>query len=236
MFKRFMRSSAVQKFLGFILALYMGFVKITTRWTHERAELADPVFESGKGFIGLVWHSRFLMLNSLWKKDKQFPHVLISLSRDGALVAHTAHFIGAKTIRGSARKAGSTKDKGGSAAMKKMIAAIEENDCVVMTPDGPRGPRQRMRTGPIRLARASNAPIITCAMSTRFRKQFNSWDRFVLPLPFGRGVIIWGTPVLVPADTSDMDLEKYRMQVETEMNELLAKADEAMGHIAVEPA
>lgn len=236
MFKRFMRSAAVQKSLGLILAAYMVLVKSTTRWTHERFELAEPVFEGRKGFVGLVWHSRFLMLNTLWFKDKQSPHILISLSRDGELVAHTAHFIGAKTIRGSSRKAGSEKDKGGSAAMVKMIEAIDKNDCVVMTPDGPRGPRQRLGTGPFRLARSSSAPIMHCSMSTRFRIQFKSWDRFVLPLPFGRGVIIWGTPVYVAGDATDQELQDYKDQIETEMNTNLAEADRRMGHDIVEPA
>ena len=122
MFKRFMRSAAVQKSIGFMLAAYMVLVKYTTRWTIERADVAAPVINNGKGLIALTWHSRFLMLNSAWRKDWQKPHVLISLSRDGALVSYTTEFLGLKTIRGSSRKIGSDKSKGGTNSRRMLIA------------------------------------------------------------------------------------------------------------------
>ena len=133
-----MRSRIVQMMLGWCLAAYMVMVKYTTRWTVERQDVAAPVIANGKGVIALTWHSRFLMLNSAWKKSWQSPHVLISRSRDGALVSYTTKFLGLKTIRGSSKKARSQKDKGGLAAMRHMNDALSSGACVVMTPDGPR--------------------------------------------------------------------------------------------------
>lgn len=235
MFKRFMRSKAVQALLGFLLAAYMVLVKYTTRWTVERKEDVQPLIDGGKGLIGLTWHSRFLMLNAAWKRGWQDPYILISLSRDGALVAYTTRFLGLKTIRGSARKARSGKAKGGSAALRGMIGAIENGGAVVITPDGPRGPRQRLGTGPLGLARLSGAPVVSLTFAVRNRIQFKSWDRFVLPLPFGRGIIIWGTPLTVPANASDEELETYKTQIEDEMNAFLKDADIRLGREPVEP-
>ncbi len=235
MFKRFMRSKAVQSLLGFLLAAYMVLVKYTTRWTIERADIAAPVIDSGKGLIALTWHSRFLMLNAAWKKNWQKPHVLISLSRDGALVAYTTRFLGLRTVRGSTRKAGSQKAKGGSGALREMMAALENNACIVITPDGPRGPRQRLGDGPLGLSRLTGTPILPCTFAVRNRIQFKSWDRFVLPLPFGRGMIIWGTPLTVPADASDEELDNYKKQIEDEMNAFLKDADLRLGREPVEP-
>ena len=234
-FKRFMRSRFVQGMLGFTLAAYMVLVKYTTRWTIEGQDKVQPIIDGGKGAIGLTWHSRFLMLNAAWKKSYQKPHILISLSRDGALVAYTAEFLGLNTIRGSARKAGSQKSKGGSKALRDMITALDNNGAIVITPDGPRGPRQRMGMGPLGLARISGAPIISLTFSVKNRIQFKSWDRFVLPLPFGKGVIIWGTPVFVTSDTDDKALERIRAQIEDEMNMLLTRADQTLGHEPVLP-
>lgn len=214
----------------------MVLVKVTTRWTVERADVAGPVIGNGKGLIALTWHSRFLMLNSAWKKQWQSPHVLISLSRDGALVSYTAKFLGLKTIRGSARKAGGSKAKGGSAAMRGMITALDKGGCVVITPDGPRGPRQRLGDGPLKMAKLSGHPILPCTFSVRNRIAFKSWDRFIFPLPFGRGRIIWGTPVFIASDASERDLKKYREQIEAEMNIFLSDADRAVGHVPIEPA
>lgn len=230
MFKQFMRSKAVQITLGWCLAAYMVLIKYTTRWSVEREDVAGPVIGNGQGLIALTWHSRFLMLNSAWKKPWQPPHVLISLSRDGALVSYTTRFLGLKTIRGSAKKAGSDKSKGGSAATRAMCEALDIGACVVITPDGPRGPRQRLGDGPLRLARLSGAPLLPCSFSVKNRIMFNSWDRFILPLPFGKGRIKWGTPIFIASDASDEDLETARQQIEDEMNLFLEDIDTALGH------
>lgn len=230
-----MRSNAVQATLGFILAAYMVLVKYTTRWTIERADQAAPIIGNGEGVIALTWHSRFLMLNSAWKKHWQPPHVLISLSRDGGLVNYTTKFLGLSVIRGSSRKIGSGKAKGGSRALLDMKTALDSGACVVITPDGPRGPRQRLGDGPLRLSKMSGRPILPCIFSVKNRKMFNSWDRFILPLPFGRGRIVWGTPVSVMPDASDDDIETLRQRIEAEMNDLLKGADMALGHRPIEP-
>jgi lysophospholipid acyltransferase (LPLAT)-like uncharacterized protein len=230
-----MRSKAVQASLGWLLAAYMVIIKHTTRWTVERDDIAANVIGNVKGIIALTWHSRFLMLNSAWKKSFQPPHVLISRSHDGALVAYTARFLGLKTIRGSSRKVGSNTSKGGSSALRGRKAALDGGACIVITPDGPRGPRQRLGQGPLRLAKMTGHPILPCTFSVKNRVAFKSWDRFILPLPFGRGRIVWGTPVTIPEDATDHDIEKIRQDIETEMNILLRKADQALGHAAIEP-
>jgi len=235
-----MRSNAVQITLGWFVAAYMTFVKYTTRWDVERADQVQPIIDGGKGVIALVWHSRFMMLTSAWKKQYQLPHVLISRSRDGNIVAHTSHRLGLKTIRGSAKKAAkgnlAAKAKGGAKASMDIVTALENQGCIVVTPDGPRGPRQRLGDGPIRLARLTGAPLMPCTFAVRNRKQLKSWDRLIIPLPFGKGKIIWGTPVSVPADADERKIEHIRERIESEMNIFLADADRAMGHSPIEPA
>ena len=239
MFKRFMRSNAVQIALGWLVAAYMTLVKYTTRWDIERADQVQEIIEGKKGVIALVWHSRFMMLTSAWKKKYQLPYVLISRSRDGAVVAHASHFLGLKTIRGSAKKAAkgnmAAKAKGGAKASLDIVTALEKDGCIVVTPDGPRGPRQRLGDGPIRLARLTGVPLMPCTFAVRNRKQFKSWDRLVMPLPFGKGKIIWGTPVTVAADADERTIEHIRERIESEMNIFLADADRSMGHNPVGP-
>ena len=236
MFKRALRSAPVQAILGGLVALWMTLVKYTTRWEVLHAERAAPIIEGGEGLIALTFHSRFLLLTSAWKRRYQHPHVLISRSRDGDVVAWTCRWLGLSTVRGSARNAAKAKAKGGGAAGREIVEAVEGGGCIVITPDGPRGPRQRVPLGPFRLARLTGAPVLPCTFAVSARRQFDSWDRFVLPLPFGRGRIAWGTPRHVAADASDAALETLRAQVEAEMNALLAEADGALGHAPVEPA
>ena len=173
------------------------------------------------------------------EKAYQLPYVLISRSRDGNIVAHASHRLGLKTIRGSAKKAAkgdmAAKAKGGAKASMNIVTALENNGCIVVTPDGPRGPRQRLGDGPIRLAKLTGVPLMPCTFAVRNRKQLNSWDKLVIPLPFGKGKIIWGTPVNVPADADERKIEHIRERIESEMNIYLADADRAMGHAPIEP-
>lgn len=234
MFKRLLRRPAVQSGLGWGVAQYMRLIKRTTRWDMRYADRVSHILGSGTGVIALTWHSRFLMLTAAWKADELDPYVMISRSRDGAVVAGTCKALGLKTIRGSAPKKG--KYKGGDKAAAAAMTALRSGGCVVITPDGPRGPRQRLGEGPLRLARATGAPLMPCTFAVARRKAFDSWDRFILPKLFGKGLILWGTPVDVAPDTDDADLETIRMSIETEMNALLSEADIELGHRAVEPA
>jgi hypothetical protein len=116
-----------------------------------------------------------------------------------------------------------------------MLTTIEQGDCVVMTPDGPRGPRMRMGAGPLRLAKLSGAPVIAYALSTSNKILFNSWDRFMLPLPFGKGRIVIGEPVYVAADASEEELEAKRLEFEEIMNTCSQAADTAVGNEPILP-
>jgi len=212
----------------------MRLIKATTRWEVRHDERVAGIIAEREGVIALTWHSRFLMLTAAWEPDFQMPYVMISRSRDGAVVAATCKALKLQTLRGSARKSGKTK--GGDAAAAGAVTALRSGGCVVITPDGPRGPRQRLGDGPLRLARATGAPLMPCTFSVARRKQFDSWDKFVLPKPFGKGLILWGTPVNVSADTADTELEAIRLSIETEMNALMSEADIELGHNPVEPA
>ncbi len=234
MFKRFMRSSLVQSLAAFLLAAYMVVVKYTTRWEVEGLEHIAPYAGNGEGLIVMTWHSRFLMLNAGWKKAYQKPHVLISRSRDGDIVAKTSHMLGINAVRGSARR-GNKGNKGGVAAFLAMQNAVDGGGCIVITPDGPKGPRQRLGSGPLTLAKITSAPLFSCIFSVRNRKQVNSWDKFIIPLPFGRGKIIWSPAVHIDKDISDADFEALRAKLEQAMNADLGRADSALGHALTLP-
>jgi len=236
LFKRFMNLKFVQMSLAFLVANYMRLVRRTTRWQFEGLELLKPIQESGTGFVAVVWHSRFMMTPAGWSKMVQKPHVLISKSRDGDLVTYVAQMLGVKVVRGSRRAKFKDKEKRGASALREMIDVINQGDCVVMTPDGPRGPRMHMGEGPLRLAKLSGAPVLAFAISKSSNKLFNSWDRFMLPLPFGRGKIIFAGPVRLAKDASNADIETARKKLEDMLNQASQKCDREMGCEIILPA
>lgn len=235
MFKRLFRSPPVQYLLAMVLAAYMRLVKHTTQWRVEGEEIVRPVWAGGEGVIGALWHSRVLMTIAGWPMDKepkkQFPAILISLSPDGAFISKATRMLGVGVIRGSTmnrRKTG--KGKGGITAFRKMVEHVQNGNCMAITPDGPRGPRQRVQLGAVQLAAKTGAPLLAFAWSTRRAKFFASWDRFCLPFPFGKGVIVWEGPVQVPAGADADELEAKRQELERLLNRATMRADQACGH------
>jgi len=162
--------------------------------------------------------------------------MLISMHRDGELIARAIGYFGHGTVRGSAAKPGSAKDKGGAAALRGMLKALKAHEYVGITPDGPRGPRMRATDGIVTVARVSGAPIIPCSYSARSRFVLGTWDRFVIPLPFTRGVIVWGEPITVARDANAAGVNAARLAVEARLNAVTNIADGVMGVEPVEPA
>jgi hypothetical protein len=220
------------------MGLYMLLVGVTTRWTRVNRAAVEPFWRADGGrVIGCIWHGRFALIHKMWAFGPDIPKakMLISQSREGGIVAHTSRTVGAEVIRGSAAKRG--QQKGGVEAMRAMARHIEGGGVIAMTPDGPRGPRMRARRGPIQLAKLAGAPMIGVAWSTSNRIVFDSWDRFILPLPFGRGALVWSDPIAPPAmDASEPEMEAVRLKLESELNRISAEADRIAGVEPIEPA
>ncbi|MGD9537521.1 MAG: lysophospholipid acyltransferase family protein [Alphaproteobacteria bacterium] len=226
--KRIGRSEALRRALCWLAAQYIRFVYVTTRWRIEGRAPVDALLAAGQPIIPAFWHSRLLMAPFGW--DRCLPtKVLVSTHRDGELIARTVRHLGIDSIRGSTTR-------GGVAALRAMLKALKSGAHVVVTPDGPRGPRMRVQPGAILAASLSGAPIVpaTCAVShCRF---LATWDRFVLALPFGRGIYLWGEPLSVPRDADEAAREAARRELERRLNALTERADRLMGHTPIEPA
>ncbi len=236
MFKRFMNLKFIQLGLACVLAGYMGLVRRTTRWSIEGQDVLTPLQASGTGFIACAWHSRFLLSTAGWSKMPQTPHVLISKSRDGNLVAYTSRFLRLGVIRGSRKFKPTGKEKRGAGALRDMLQTLKAGDCIFMTPDGPRGPRMHMGEGPLRLAKLSGAPVLAYGLSTSRKVLFKTWDKFMLPLPFGRGKIIFAGPLWVKEDANADDIEAARVLLETLLNDATQQCDRDAGNEPVLPA
>jgi lysophospholipid acyltransferase (LPLAT)-like uncharacterized protein len=177
-------------------------------------------------------------MHKLWRFGRGAPKakMLISQSREGGVVVHAAQTVGADVIRGSSAKKG--VQKGGLEAMRAMARHIETGGIIAMTPDGPRGPRMRAKRGTVQLAKLAGAPMLPLAWSTSSRIVFDkSWDKFILPLPFGRGALVWGNPIDPPSpDANAAEFEAVRVKLEAEMNRIALEADRIAGVPPIQPA
>jgi len=236
--KKLFRSFWVQSILSLFLAGYLWLVKHTTRWQVEGQDIVDPVWADKKGVVVALWHSRVLMTIAAWPMDKspqkQMPSFLISLSPDGAFITKATRLLGAQVIRGSAvNPKKPKKNKRGLVSFREMKIHIAAGGCMALTPDGPRGPRAKAHMGAISLAAQTGAPILCLGWSTTHAWFSKSWDRLCLPLPFGRGTIVWKGPIWVPQDADHAMMEARRLQMEVLISEATLQADQACGHEAI---
>ncbi len=239
MFKALLGNPIVQFLIGRAIGGYMLLVGATTRWTRVNQAAVERFWGGDGSLVACMWHGRFTLFHKLWAFGPGVPRakMLISQSREGGVVTHASRTVGAEVIRGSAAKPGRRR-KGGVEAMRAMARHIEDGGIIGVTPDGPRGPRMRAKRGPIQLAKLARAPLVAMTWSTSNRIVFNkSWDKFILPLPFGRGALIWSDPIAPPSlEASDGEVESVREKLEAEMNRIAAEADRIAGVAPILPA
>lgn len=188
----------------------------TIRFEEVNPEIPKSIWMSGNPAIGAFWHGRLLMMPFAYKGKRL--SFLVSPHRDGQIVGKALIRFGFIPILGSS-------DKQGSYALNEMVNAIENGSDIAIVPDGPKGPRYRVKFGVIELARRTGRPIVPVTFSSSKKKIFNSWDKFLLPFPFSKGVFIWGEPIYVDKDGNRSYLEEKRLLLEKRLNDLTEMAD-----------
>jgi hypothetical protein len=151
--------------------------------------------------------------------------IMISRSFDGDIIEATIKRFGnIIAVRGSSsKKAGD--EKGGQEALAEMKELARQGYDLSITPDGPLGPRYKVKRGIIDLAKATGLPIVPVGCNSSRYIEINSWDRTRLPLPFSRVIYKAGPPILVPADADEDLIEAKRSELEGVMIELADFAD-----------
>jgi lysophospholipid acyltransferase (LPLAT)-like uncharacterized protein len=232
LWKRIIHSAPVVRLAARTIELYVRFVYATSPWVTLGAEYPAQLRSEGKSYIIAFWHGRLLLMPPARTFDAPL-HVLISHHRDGELIARAMRPFGLEAIRGSTAKDG--RRKGGTAALRTILQALKHGGIVAISPDGPRGPRMRASTGIAAAARLAKVPVIPLGYGVARRKVMSSWDRFIVPFPFNRGVYIWGDPIDVYSDSSET-VEQAALRIETALNAVCAEADRYCGQTPIDPA
>ena len=173
----------------------------------EKATKAWP----NSGTIFVLWHEH--LIAGILALKRFHPLAVVSSSKDGDLIAHTMEKIGFSTTRGSSTR-------GGASALLGAVKALKGKRAIVLTVDGPKGPRNVSKPGALSLSKKANAPIIPITPIAKspfiFKK---SWDQCKLPLPFSKIIVRFGDIIQVPNLTKTTPLETYQ----NELDNLLLK-------------
>jgi lysophospholipid acyltransferase (LPLAT)-like uncharacterized protein len=220
MLRAFFKSLFVRRLLGRTLAGYLRFVKRTNRVALIPANAYDR-FDADLPVIITMWHGQHFM-QTFFRKDWHIGHVMISRHGDGEINAIAAESLGMRVVRGSgAQRADQVRKRGGIQALRQLIAILESGESVSMTADVPKISRVASE-GTILIAQRTGRPIYPVGVVCSFRKDFKSWDRASLGLPFGRTAMIRGEPIWVERDASPAMIEAYRQKLETELDRIYA--------------
>jgi lysophospholipid acyltransferase (LPLAT)-like uncharacterized protein len=186
----------------------------SNRLTISGLERIEDSVSQGHNIFAL-WHSRLFYLVYFYCHHVKSPKtsILISLSRDGDYGQALVRWFKQDAVRGSS-------SRGGARAAWALAARLAAGNNLALTPDGPRGPAFQVQDGIIRLAQVTGATIIPASYDASRKWTLKSWDRFILPKPFGRIHLAIGEPFRVPSEASASDVKTYCQRLQDSLTEL----------------
>ena len=202
---------------GWVLKLLVLAIGRSLRWRVE-----DPanllVNTPQQPVILAAWHNRLFLFPYLFRnywnsRQRHKIAVMVSASKDGEKLVRVLKHFDLICVRGSSSRRG-------NAALLEMTRLVQAGADAGITPDGPRGPKYQVADGVISLAQLTGVPIIPISYSLSRKIELNSWDGFMIPLPFGRATLRIGAPVTVSATADAVEREHKRLELETVLKSL----------------
>lgn len=202
----------------------VGLVRLLFKTCRVRAVPEDPGSNcygstGDRRYLYCIWHDQIMMTVFTGRPQKMAG--LVSAHQDGSYLAESMKLLGITPVRGSSKR-------GGSRAMRELLERVREYH-VAITPDGPRGPRHKIKTGIIFLASRSGRGIIPTAYGCRRAWYIRgNWTDMMIPWPFTVIYARGGPPFFVPPGIERDELEEYARRLEAEMERLEALVAKAI--------
>lgn len=210
---------AIKRFLYHYLFPYGGVFLVRVLSATYRVRIMGLENETNcrNRLVYASWHQRFFPGITFFSTRKPIA-IIISKSKDGEMAARAVDILGWRPVRGSS-------SKGGKEALEEVKALGREGYKVGHIVDGPQGPFGVVKPGLVRIAQHAQLPIVPTITSGQNCWVFNSWDRFMVPKPFSRVIIRFGSAIHVPEETDRDAFEIIRKTVEERLQELYADTD-----------
>jgi lysophospholipid acyltransferase (LPLAT)-like uncharacterized protein len=182
----------------------------------QRGEAHLALGGDESGVLLAFWHGR-MAIGMIPYRNCGYS-VLVSHSKDGEVAHRLLRRLGFGTIRGSS-------SRGAPRALREMLRELREGRRVVLTPDGPRGPRHRMNDGVAWMARATGFAVVPIGMGANRAWVLGSWDAFMIPKPFARVVMVYGEPQYMHRSADEAEQRAFGERLRERMIALESGAD-----------
>jgi lysophospholipid acyltransferase (LPLAT)-like uncharacterized protein len=209
-------------FYPFASRMILGFLWLILWTCRVTVEGAENLTQSGSNRrILMLWHSQMaLILYTLfYNANKLIYTLVISKSQEADIIACAVdrYKDNARTIR--------VAHKSRHQAIRQMITSLENEEIIMITPDGPRGPRQKAKRGIAYTAKETGADVIPFSWSCSQFWQLSTWDKFIIPKPFSKVHVSIGEPIRAE-EHKDKDLGASAEIIQDRLNSLLRSCKE----------
>lgn len=197
--------------LRIIIAAGYWFIRIigpTLRVCVSREEGAQQTVDQ-RPLIASFWHA--CIIPATYMCRDLGVRVMSSNSYDGEYMGRIIRKFGFVAVKGSS-------SRNAVRALLGLRRALQEGWAVAFSIDGPRGPRHKVKPGPVALARSSGVPLTMFHMAVERAWVLNTWDRLIIPKPFSRVLMRFGKLISVPTDAGDEDLERYEQELQASLD------------------
>ena len=213
--KKLLKKKFVQNILGFFTFLYIRAVNLTSSIQFENESIPKQFWNNDKPFILAFWHSQLMMIGFSWKKNKNV-NILASSHSDGRFGAIVGKYFNLNNIQ--------TSEKNKSVSLRYIFKLLNDNNYIGITPDGPRGPKEIVSEGIIKIAKTSKVPIIPIGFWSSKNFKLKSWDSFLITLPFSKCSFVWNKPLEIPYNIQENQIQHYQKLLQEKINQSVKKA------------
>ena len=219
-----------QELICQLLATYIKLVYFTSRKVFINNELVMQRFKNKESLILSSWHNRLMMTPFVATHIKQVNSIdkifaLASKHGDGQFVGKIMEKFGVVVIAGSS-KSGRKSTRGiDMHGLKEIFRSLKNNLGIAITPDGPRGPVNKINGEIIKIAKLSSTPIVPMAWGYSCFFELGTWDKFKVPLPFSTICLCFGDLFWVDKNVEEKDILGLNALLEEKMNLIASSAD-----------
>ena len=213
--KKILKNILIQNILSLIAAIYIFIVKLTCKFNYENDHIAKKYWTSNKPFILAFWHNQLMTVSFSWKIKNRL-NILASSHSDGRIGAIIGKYFRLNNIP--------IFSNSNMISLRPIFKILKSNKYIGITPDGPRGPKEKVSEGIIKISKSTGVPIIPIGFWSSKNFKLNSWDSFLITLPFSKCYFFWGEPLFIPKNINKNDIKKFQEVLEKRMNECTLKA------------
>jgi lysophospholipid acyltransferase (LPLAT)-like uncharacterized protein len=178
-------------------------------------EVIKNLNAKNQNYVLAFWHGTMLLPWYL-HGSPNFT-ALTSKSKDGDLLAKILKKWKYQVVRGSS-------STGGDIALGIMVDHARNKYSIAITPDGPRGPRQKFKAGAVVTAKKTKSPLVLAGVAFKRKKILSNWDKFEIPYFFTAAKVVYSDPIYVDSDLSYEETSAVISKCDEELNKLQQQA------------